>query len=144
MKKILAATLIGATLFTTSGCYGQFSLTKKVNKFHESLGDKWIRTIALWFGGEVVYGFTFFVDIFVLNVVEFWTGSNPVASNTLEQTDEQGNKLIATKLPGGALEVTTVKIDGSVHTVTLVKNQELVTAYDSQGKVLSQFSGQAN
>ncbi len=77
-------------------------------------------------------------------MVEFWTGSNPVASNTLEQTDEQGNKLIATKLPGGALEVITVKIDGSVHTVPLVKNQEMVTAYDSQGKVLSQFAGQAN
>lgn len=139
MKKILIAILATAFVFSSTGCYGSFTLTKKIYKVNGSLGNKWINSIVFFLIGGPVYGATTFIDALVLNSVEFWTGANPLASNTLEQTDEHGNKLVATKLPGGALDLTMIGVDGSVKTMTLINNGESISAYNESGKVVAQF-----
>jgi len=92
----------------------------------------------------MIYPLTATADALVLNAIEFWTGANPIAEgNTLEQQDMTGNKLVATKLPGGALELTSIKMDGTVNTVTLTKSDEMVQAYDANGKLVAQVSAPA-
>lgn len=63
-----------------------------------------IRSIPLWIPiGEAVYGIAGFADIFIFNVVEFWTGSNPLAitegeiENQLVIKDGKTFNLIAQK-----------------------------------------------
>lgn len=83
MKKlgIYAVAILMLCIGTLStGCFGKFSLTRKLYKLNDSLGDKWINTVVFW-GLAVfqVYTFCGLVDTFILNVVEFWTGSNPIS-----------------------------------------------------------------
>jgi hypothetical protein len=63
-----------------TGCFGSFALTKKVYEFNDGLENKWLKSIAFWGLNIIpVYGFAGFVDVVILNLVEFWTGSNPLA-----------------------------------------------------------------
>jgi hypothetical protein len=105
-SKPLMFSALALLLITQTGCFGSFSLTKKIYEFNKGLSSsKVVQSIAvlvLVFGG--VYEFCAFVDVFILNLIEFWTGSNPV-SMTEGQREEQvvmgkdGNqyKMIATK-----------------------------------------------
>ncbi len=91
MKKFsllsLAAITFVATFFT--GCFGDFALTKKVYDFNKGLGNKWIQTIVLWAMVIIpVYEFCIFIDYIILNLVQFWTGSNPIAMNEGEMEQQ--------------------------------------------------------
>jgi len=91
MKKV-AKVFVGigmvSTVFLTTGCFGKFALTKKVYKFHDSLAGndmlgKALKSAPFWIGlGQIVYGFTGFVDLCIFNLIEFWTGTNPLAMNS--------------------------------------------------------------
>jgi hypothetical protein len=80
MKRFITCALLASFLVVNTGCFGSFSLTGKVYSWNNSLGDKWIKTIVFYGLGAVqVYTACVFVDAVVLNLVEFWTGSNPIA-----------------------------------------------------------------
>jgi len=79
--KVVSVVLI-ICLFTISmsGCYGKFNLTKKLYDWNGKVGDKWVNSIVMWVLFIVpVYEVVGFVDFVILNVIEFWTGKNPVA-----------------------------------------------------------------
>ncbi|MCU0848965.1 MAG: DUF3332 domain-containing protein [Spirochaetes bacterium] len=80
-KKIIALMLISTiSLWSFSGCYGQFALWHKLHKWNGTISEKWPRSVVhfvLWF--IPVYGLCMFVDFLILNTVEFWSGSNPMA-----------------------------------------------------------------
>jgi len=64
-----------------SGCFGKFALTQKVYKWNNSLGNKFVKTLVFWAFCiipvyEVVVGF---LDPVIFNLIEFWSGSNPLA-----------------------------------------------------------------
>lgn len=83
MKKfgIYSMTILMLGIGTLStGCFGKFALVRKLYTWNDGLGNKWLKTIVFWGLNFIpVYGFCGFVDYFILNVVEFWTGSNPIA-----------------------------------------------------------------
>jgi hypothetical protein len=85
MKKItivLMAIALSATILMQTGCYGSFGLTKKVYEFNGSVGDKFLNTIVFWaFCILPVYEVAGFLDVVLFNLLEFWTGSNPIAMN---------------------------------------------------------------
>ncbi|NCP83991.1 MAG: DUF3332 family protein [Bacteroidetes bacterium] len=82
LKKSVIVLLLLSTGFLATGCYGSFNLTKKVYKWNGTMGDKWMNSIVFYALNVVgVYGITTFVDAVVLNTLEFWTGSNPMAMN---------------------------------------------------------------
>jgi hypothetical protein len=63
------------------GCFGKFALTRKLYEFTADFG-KPLDTIIMWCMFIVpIYEIAGFVDIAILNLVEFWTGSNPLAMN---------------------------------------------------------------
>jgi hypothetical protein len=93
MRKVLmpavAVAVTVALLFALSGCFGSFSLVKKVYKFNEGLGDKWVQELGFVLMSIVpVYGGAALIDALILNSIEFWTGDKPVSS-TIESGDEK-------------------------------------------------------
>jgi hypothetical protein len=64
----------------SSGCFGKFALVRKVYAFNDGLGNKFVKSLVFWaFYIIPVYGVCAIVDVVILNLIEFWTGSNPVA-----------------------------------------------------------------
>jgi hypothetical protein len=68
-----------------SSCFGTFALTSKAHSILSDIGpqDKVggvIRSVIMYVAFAIpVMGVVFFIDIVVLNLIEFWTGSNPLA-----------------------------------------------------------------
>lgn len=99
MKKIKCFSL--AILFLcmgilNNGCFGTFKLTQNLYNWNNSIGDKWVNTLVFWaFIIIPVYEVVTFIDAVILNVIEFWSGSNPIAMSEGEeeiQYVESGNK----------------------------------------------------
>ncbi|HOV98921.1 MAG TPA: DUF3332 family protein, partial [Bacteroidota bacterium] len=77
----VAVVTMFALLITLSGCFGSFNLVKKVYKFNEGLGGKWVQEIGFIVMSVVpIYSGAAFIDAVILNTIEFWSGKNPVAS----------------------------------------------------------------
>lgn len=81
MKKILLSAALAATLLTQTGCLGSFTLTKNVLEFNNTVtNDKIVNNLIFWVMNIIpVYSVVVFVDAVILNLIEFWTGENPIA-----------------------------------------------------------------
>lgn len=117
---------------TTSGCFGSFQLTRKVYNFNKTVSqDKWVQELV-FLGLYIVpvYGLAGFADLIFANTVEFWTGTNPVASARTVRPD--GTALVqtgTTTAEGKTLVIDEVK-DGetlSTTTITTRNDEETVT-----------------
>lgn len=75
----LTALLIASTIIFNS-CIGSFGLTNNVLDWNKKIGDKWVNELVFFAAWIIpVYEISIFADVVVLNTIEFWTGSNPVA-----------------------------------------------------------------
>jgi uncharacterized lipoprotein NlpE involved in copper resistance len=144
MKKSLIALFI-AMVLVLSGCYGSNSLFKKVHDWNGTIGDKWINScVHFAFLVIPVYEITWVADILVLNTIEFWTGSNPVATgNTYHEKDAQGNQITAMKNADGSLDVHMVDAQGHKADLTLQRDADVIRALDNQGRVIAQYDAAA-
>ena len=77
LLKLMVLVVIAASL---QGCYGKFSLTRKVYALNGEVRDKFLRSGLTWvFLIVPVYGIAGLADFVVFNTIEFWSGKNPVA-----------------------------------------------------------------
>lgn len=141
MKKSLIALALAAA-FTLTACYGSYSLTNKLYKWNGTLGNKWLNSCVhfiLWV--IPVYGICIgLVDGLVLNTVEFWTGSNPLASNdTYFEKDAQGNQVSAIKNEDGTLAVQIIDAQGNKADLKLERDADVIRALDANGQVVAQY-----
>ncbi len=82
IRKTVLLLVLGSVLTTQTGCFGTFSLTRKAYEFHDGLTDsKFLKSLLFWIPGAFVYGIVGFVDVVILNLIEFWSGSNPLSMN---------------------------------------------------------------
>jgi hypothetical protein len=120
MKKIKSVALVGfAALFMLiqTGCFGSFGLTKEVYKFNSKVGSKWVNELVfLVFCAVPVYEIAGFVDVVILNSIEFWTGSNPMA------------------MAPGQSETQQVKFDGKLYNLTATRNHFHMESIDKSVK----------
>lgn len=83
MKKIttiVAVILIAAMSVSLTGCYGSFSLTRKLYTWNGKVGDKYTNeAVFLALTIIPVYSVCTFIDAVFLNSIEFWTGKSPMA-----------------------------------------------------------------
>jgi len=86
-KKLIVMLLVVSILAVSlSGCYGKFALTRKVYKMNGEVSNKYVRSLVMWVLMWIpVYSACGFIDFAILNLVEFWTGSNPLAMNDTDQ-----------------------------------------------------------
>lgn len=81
LKKLGIYSLVLTLGVSLSGCMGSFKLLRGLYSWNENVTDnKAINNILFWcLGAFQIYTLAGAVDLFVLNFLEFWTGSNPVA-----------------------------------------------------------------
>lgn len=105
MKKsvtlLVAATLAGSVLF--SSCIGSFGLSNKLLDWNRNIDSKFVNElvfIAFWI--VPVYEISALADILILNSIEFWSGSNPVAdTGTVKNVEtKDGTYAIETRKDG--------------------------------------------
>lgn len=108
MKKryfTVATVLIVCASFVTTSCIGSFSLTNKLLAWNKQVGNKFVNELVFFaFWILPVYEVSALADVLVLNSIEFWSGSNPMA---------QGKKVI-----DGQDGRYIVECDGKGYTVT--------------------------
>lgn len=116
---LVATALAGSMLFTS--CIGSFGLTNKLLTWNKSIDSKFVNElvfIAFWI--LPVYEISALADILVINSIEFWSGSNPVADvGTIKTIDgKDGIYTVETKANGYHIQK-----DGEEKGVDLVFNQ---------------------
>ena len=117
----ICAILSGSLLF--SSCIGSFGLWSQLKDWNQSLGNKFVNEIVfLAFHIVPVYEVAYLADVIVLNSIEFWSGSNPVAEVGTVKTvkGENGEYLVRTNADG----YTITKKAEEGQSVDLVYNQE--------------------
>jgi len=139
-KFVCAAVLAAFTCVSMTGCYGSNQLFNKIHKWNGTLGNKFVESIVhfVFFAILPVYGIALFADIVILNVIEFWTGSNPLAmGDTYEEIDANGNKIYAVKNADGTLSVNMTDVNGKTADFTLERNGNMIRAIDVSGATIA-------
>lgn len=108
MKKISlsAACVLLAGSFLCSSCIGSFSLFNKYEKWQCNMtSNKYVNGIVGFILQPIVGGICLFVDSVVLNTIEFWTGSNPMAAGQVKTVMGQDGRYYAIKTLKNGYEV---------------------------------------
>lgn len=124
-SKIAVASILlcGSMLF--SSCIGSFGLWNQLKSWNENLSNKFVNEIVfLAFHIVPVYEVSYLVDVLVLNSIEFWSGSNPLADvgNVKVVEGENGEYLVRTNADGY-----TITKKGENNSLDLVYNPEKQT-----------------
>jgi len=103
--------LLAVFAATTTGCFGEFALTRKVYTWNDDVSDNnFVKTLVFWGLNVIpVYGIASFADLVIFNLIEFWTGSNPIA------------------MADGETESQIVEYDGKLYELKATKNHFSVT-----------------
>lgn len=83
----------GSLMF--SSCIGSFALTNKLLSWNNHVGSKFVNElvfVAFWI--LPVYEVSALADILVINTIEFWSGSNPVAQGRTVIDGQDGRYLV--------------------------------------------------
>jgi hypothetical protein len=81
MKRRIRLVALCASVSVLSGCFGSFLLVRNLYEFNADVENEYLRSLLFW--GLIiipVYEFAALGDAVVLNVIEFWTGENPLES----------------------------------------------------------------
>ena len=129
--------ILAVMISTIGGCYGSFTLVKKVHKFNGTLGDKFVNELGFLVMNIVpVYGVAAFVDAVVLNSIELWTGRNPSSfSNDMVVPLNEKNSL--TLRGSDRTLVLTSRSDAGTVQYVFEKSAEGTLVKNSAGKVLA-------
>jgi hypothetical protein len=105
-RSIAAVTVVALFAASMGGCFGRFELTRKIYDWNEQVsGDKWVRSLVFVLIAPM-YGLVGLFDALFANVIEFWSGHNPVASIPGTQRIAYG--------PGGQAARMTLREDGAI------------------------------
>jgi len=104
MKKLSIVGILCLT-FLFSSCLGSYSAFNNLREWNDGATDsKFVDNLIFWGLNIIpVYGLFFVGDTLIFNVIEFWSGDNPIAMNEGESQTEvlayKGNtyKMTATK-----------------------------------------------
>ncbi|MCH5327794.1 MAG: DUF3332 domain-containing protein [Coprobacter sp.] len=147
----LAVLLSGSILF--SSCIGSFSLTTKLHGWNNNIGNKFVNELVfLAFCILPVYEISLMADYLVLNSIEFWSGSNPIAESTHHIKGENSNFLVKSHKKGytiinedtnTSMDLVFDKNDKSWSAVCNGKNVKLMTFIDDNHVDMYNANGEA-
>ena len=143
--------LSGSLLF--SSCIGSFALTSKLHRWNNNVGNKFVNELVfLAFCIIPVYEISLVADYLVINSIEFWSGSNPVAENVQHIKGENSNFLVKSHKNGytitnedtnTAVELVFNKNDKSWSAISNGKNIKLMTFIDDNHVDMYNANGDA-
>ena len=108
MKKfsLKVAVVLLAGSFLCSSCIGSFSLFNGYEKWQCNMtSNKYVNGIVGLILQPIVGSICLTVDALVLNTIEFWTGSNPMAVNKVQTVKGQDGRYYAVKTLKNGYEV---------------------------------------
>ena len=120
---LVAVVLSGSLLF--SSCVGSFSLFNRLSSWNQSVGNKFVNELVfLAFNIVPVYGVAYLADALVINSIEFWSGSNPMANvgDVKKVKGENGNYMVKTLENGYSITK-----EGETASMDLIYNKEANT-----------------
>ncbi len=123
--------------FITTSCIGSFSLTNKLLSWNKQVGNKFVNELVFFaFWILPVYEVSALADILVLNSIEFWSGSNPVAKGTKVIDGKDGRYLVDCDGKGYTIKS---ENDGSVVRLDFDEEEQSwsVTANDESYKLMT-------
>lgn len=101
-KHLIIATVVALSAsMMMQSCIGSFALFNKVKAWNDQVGDKFVNEIvfvAMWI--LPVYELSFVADLFILNSIEFWSGSNPALAETKVIDGKDAQYLVASNEDG--------------------------------------------
>ncbi len=127
MKKLALLAGALASIIAFSGCLGDFNSKSDTFVCIKTVYDyntgkisqnKWVNEILFIIPGGICYGFASFLDCIIFNSIQFWTGSNPLASTTFEK---DGTEFYAQK-----------NVDGSVEVTNKATGEKVVLSYNAE------------
>jgi hypothetical protein len=104
IKHLQVAAISMATLLLTSSCIGSFSLFNHFAKWNRRATNSKFLNEIIGLLLSPIYGFCATADWLVLNSIEFWSGTNPLANNvgkTKNVLGEDGRYYAVTTLKNG-------------------------------------------
>ncbi|MGZ8429563.1 MAG: DUF3332 family protein [Candidatus Deferrimicrobiaceae bacterium] len=109
-KVVALALVVSVGVVVSAGCFGKFQLTRNLYDINKSVEDQYVRSAVTWLF-VIPYALTGFLDFAVFNLIEFWSGENPIAAGTqarvYEKGDERAEMTIARE--GGATVATVAR-----------------------------------
>lgn len=107
MRKIFFTAAAACILIIQTGCFGEFALVRKVYEWNDDLSDSgFVKTLVFYALTFIpVYQIAGFLDIVIFNLIEFWSGDNPIA------------------MEEGDIDQREMTIDGQDYLVTATKNK---------------------
>lgn len=123
LSLVAAVLLSGSLLF--SSCVGSFGLFNRLSSWNQSIGSKFVNELVfLAFNIIPIYGVSYLADALVINSIEFWSGSNPMANvgDVKKVKGENGNYLVKTLENGYSITK-----EGETTAMELVYDKELNT-----------------
>ncbi|QLE01447.1 DUF3332 domain-containing protein [Galbibacter sp. BG1] len=117
MKKVVISGALALTVLCSS-CLGSFSAFNGLKDWNQGVtGNKFVNNLIFWGLNIIpVYGLFFLGDAIIFNVIEFWTGSNPIAM-------KEGEK-----------ETQIVENNGNTYQLTATKNRMQIAIIDGAKK----------
>jgi hypothetical protein len=108
--KVMALVLVVSVgVVFSSGCFGKFQLTRNLYEINKSVEDKYLRSAVTWLF-VIPYGIAGFLDFAVFNLIEFWSGENPLAAGAQARVFEKGDdRAVMTFSREGGATVATIK-----------------------------------
>ena len=102
--RCFAVLLLSGSLIMSSGCFGRFPLTHSAYRFNRNISDnEFWQNVVFWVFSFAVYPIFFTIDVWILNVIQFWSGESLELSR-LEYIDD-GNRIIVHALDEDGREV---------------------------------------
>lgn len=131
----LICTLCGA--LTLPSCIGSFGLTNKLLTWNRHIDNKFVNELVFFaFWILPVYEVSGLADLLVLNSIEFWSGSNPVAKGKKVINGNDGRYLVECDGKGYTI---TSENDGSVARLDFNEN-ERSWSYTANGESHTLFT----
>ena len=119
------AALLGCCACLFSSCIGSFALHGKLLNWNRNISTKFVNELVFLACNVVpVYGICYLADALVINSIEFWSGSNPMANvgDVKKVKGENGNYLVKTLENGYSITK-----EGETTAMELVYDKELNT-----------------
>ena len=120
---VAAIFLSGTILF--SSCVGSFGLFNRISSWNQSIGTKFVNELVFLALNIVpVYGVAYLADALVINSIEFWSGTNPMANvgDVKKVKGENGDYLVKTLENGYSITK-----EGEDSAMELIYNKEANT-----------------
>jgi hypothetical protein len=132
--KVVSLLLVVSVGWLASGCFGKFQLTRMLHEANQSVEDKYLRSAVTWLF-VIPYALTGVLDIFIFNLIEFWSGENPIAGGPSTKVVAWGDETVTMTLAreGGTTLATIERRKGGALLSTLAIRD------DGKGSVTSEM-----